>query len=304
MTYDILIIGAGPAGMNAALNAARAGRSVLLIEKETIGGQISFAPKVENFPTVYSTAGADLMDKLYDQISEWGVELAIEEVVEVKKNKNLFTVKTDSDKYTAKSIIIATGVKHRMLNVEGEENLLGNGISYCALCDGQFFEGRDVVVIGDGNTALQYTMLLSTYCKSVTVCTLFDRFFGDKVLADRVIKKTSDNIKVIHNVQLTKLIGKDELEGMEFKKKDGTHMTINAPGLFVCIGQIPSNDIFKDLVEIDKDGYIVASENGVTSTPGIFVAGDCRTKGVRQMITALGDGSNASFNACNYLDSL
>lgn len=301
--YDIIIIGAGPAGMNAALNAVRAGKSVLVIEKETIGGQISFAPKVENFPTVYSAPGADIMNNLFEQISQWNVEVALEEVVSVSKKGDTFEIKTDMDSYQAKSLIIATGVKHKHLGIERENEMIGKGVSYCALCDGQFYENRDVTVIGDGNTALQYSMLLATYCKSVTICTLFDKFFGDQVLIDRIKEKTKDNVVIKHNLMLTKLLGEDEIAGLEFKTKDGSIVKLDTAAVFVCIGQIPNNQIFSKLVKLDEQGYIVANENGVTSAPGIFVAGDCRTKSFRQMIGALSDGANASFMACKYLDT-
>ena len=301
--YDIIIIGAGPAGMNAALNAVRAGRSVLVIEKETIGGQISFAPKVENFPTVYSAPGANIMNNLFEQISQWNVEVALEEVVSVSKKGKIFVVKTDMESYESQSLIIATGVKHKHLGIDREDEMIGKGVSYCALCDGQFYENKDVVVIGDGNTALQYSMLLSTYCKSVTICTLFDKFFGDKVLVDRIQEKTKENIVIKHNLMLTKLLGKDEITGLEFKSKDGAIVNVPTAAVFVCIGQIPNNQIFSKLVNLDENGYIIANENGETSAPGIFVAGDCRTKNFRQMIGALSDGANASFMACKYLDT-
>lgn len=302
MTYDILIIGAGPAGMNAALNAVRAGRSVIVIEKETIGGQISFAPKVENFPTVFSSPGADIMNSLYEQISQWDIEVALEEVIDIKKMGSDFIIKTDMDEYTAKAIIIASGVKHKTLDIPREQDLIGNGVSYCALCDGQFYENKDVAVIGDGNTALQYSMLLATYCKSVTICTLFDKFFGDKTLVDRLT--TKDNITVKHNLKLTTLIGEKELEALEFIDETNKKITLPISAVFVCIGQVPNNSIFKGLVKLDKNGYIIANENGETSTSGVFAAGDCRTKSFRQMIGALSDGANASFSACKYLETL
>lgn len=301
--YDIIIIGAGPAGMNAALNAVRAGRSVLVIEKETIGGQISFAPKVENFPTVYSAPGADIMNNLFEQISQWNVEVALEEVISVSRNGDTFEIKTDLDSYQSKAIIIATGVKHKHLGIDREEEMIGKGVSYCALCDGQFYENKDVVVIGDGNTCLQYSMLLSTYCRTVTICTLFDRFFGDKVLVDRIKEKTKDNIIIKHNLKLNKLVGDEEITALEFEDQDKKTISIPTSAVFVCIGQIPNNQIFSQLVKLDKQGYIIANENGETSSPGIFVAGDCRTKSFRQMIGALSDGANASFTACKYLDT-
>jgi len=301
--FDIIVIGAGPAGMTAALNCLRAGKTVLVLESDSFGGQIAYSPRVENFPTYQKIAGAELMDKLYEQITEWGAQIELERAESIVKNDKSFTLTTDYNTYECKSIILATGVKPRKIGVEREDELVGSGVSYCALCDGAFYTGEDVVVIGDANTALQYSLVLSGYCKSVHICTLFDKFFGDKALLDLVLARP--NVKYTHNLSLKEFIGKDELEALRFENTV-THeqVVVNAKCAFVCIGQVPNNKAFENLVQIDKAGYIVADENCTTSCEGIFVAGDCRTKKIRQLVTAASDGSIAAFNACNYVDSL
>lgn len=301
--FDIIVIGAGPAGMTAALNCLRAGKTVLILESDSFGGQIAYSPRVENFPTYQKIAGAELMDKLYEQITEWGAQIELEKAESIVKNDKSFTLTTDYNTYECKSIILATGVKPRKIGVEREDELVGSGVSYCALCDGAFYTGEDVVVIGDANTALQYSLVLSGYCKSVHICTLFDKFFGDKALLNLVLARP--NVKYTHNLSLKEFIGKDELEALRFENTV-THeqVVVNAKCAFICIGQVPNNKAFENLVQLDRAGYIVADENCTTSCEGIFVAGDCRTKKIRQLVTAASDGSIAAFNACNYVDAL
>lgn len=301
--FDVIIVGAGPAGMTSALNCLRAGKSVLVLESDSFGGQIAFSPRVENFPTYQKIAGAELMDKLYEQIVEWGAQIELEKALSVVKVGDLFELTTDYNTYTCKSLIIATGVKPRHIGVEREDELVGNGVSYCALCDGAFYSGEDVCVIGDANTALQYALVLSGYCKSVHICTLFDKFFGDKALLDLILAK--DNVKYTHNLSLKEFIGGDELSALRFENTI-THenVIVEAKCAFICIGQVPNNTAFANLVEIDKAGYIVADENCTTSCEGIFVAGDCRTKNIRQLVTATADGSIAAFYACNHVDKI
>ena len=207
--FDIIIVGAGPAGMTAALNCLRSGKTVLVLESDSFGGQIAYSPRVENFPSYQKIAGAELMDKLYEQIVEWGAQVELEKAISTVKVSNGFELTTDYNTYRCKSIIIATGVKPRRIGVEREEELVGNGVSYCALCDGAFYSGEDVCVIGDANTALQYALVLSGYCKSVHVCTLFDKFFGDKALLDLVLARP--NVKYTHTLSLKEFIGDDEL---------------------------------------------------------------------------------------------
>lgn len=303
--FDVIVIGAGPAGMTAALNCLRYGKSTLVLESDNFGGQIAFSPRVENFPTVQHAAGSELMDKLYEQIVAWGAEVELEKVEKIEKTAVGFKVVTDYGVHECLSVIIASGVKHRQIGVPREEELVGNGVSYCALCDGAFYTGEDVAVIGDANTALQYALLLAGYCKTVHICTLFDKFFGDKTLVDRIVEKEKDNIRVYHNLSLKAFCGEDELTGLDFVNTlSGKDFHLDCKAVFVCIGQIPGNEAFKDIVQLDAQGYIVAGEDCLTSCPGIFVAGDCRTKSVRQLVTATADGSVAAFAACRYVDSL
>ncbi len=301
--FDIIVVGAGPAGMTAALNCLRAGKSVLVLEGYSFGGQIAYSPRVENFPSYQKISGAELMDKLYEQISEWGAQIELDAVESIVKTPFGFELTTEYGKYGCKSVILATGVKPRRIGVDREDELVGNGVSYCALCDGAFYSGEDVCVIGDANTALQYALVLSGYCKSVHICTLFDKFFGDKALLDLVLARP--NVKYTHNLALKEFIGDEELSALRFENtKTKEQVVINAKCAFICIGQVPNNTGFADIVALDKAGYIIADENCTTSCEGIFVAGDCRTKKIRQLVTAAADGSIAAFNACAYVDKV
>lgn len=299
--YDIIIVGAGPAGMTAALYALRSDKKVLIIEKETCGGQIALAPKVENYMTRNSISGIELADKMFEQIMDLGVEFELENVEKIDKVEDLFHITTDYNKYLAKSVILAMGVKQRKIGVLNEDKWIGSGISYCVACDGAFYKGKDIAVIGDGNSALQYALELSSYCPKVYVCTLFDKFFGDDVLVNRL--KSRDNIEIIHNVSLQQFKFNDELEGLVFKNtKDDSIVELDVKGCFIAIGQIPKNDIFSNLVELDKNGYILVDSDLQSKTEGLFVAGDCRQKKVRQLTTAVSDGAMASVGAVSYID--
>lgn len=301
--FDIIIIGAGPAGMTSALNCLRAGKSVLVLESESFGGQIAFSPRVENFPTYPKISGAELMDKLYEQIVEWGARIELECVENVEKTQDCFVVTTDYAQYECYSVILATGVKPRHIGVEREEELVGHGVSYCALCDGAFYSGEDVAVIGDANTAIQYAILLSGYCKHVHVCALFGKLFADKALID--VLNSRENVSVNYHLSLKEFIAGEELSGLRFENTE-THESVNidCKCAFVCIGQLPKNKAFEELVELDKTGYIIADETCTTSCEGVFAAGDCRTKSIRQLVTASSDGAVAAFNACKYVDTL
>lgn len=288
--------------MTSALNCLRAGKSVLVLESENFGGQIAFSPRVENFPTYPKISGAELMDKLYEQIVEWGARVELECATNVEKTEDGFIVTTDYGKYGCYSVILATGVKPRHIGVEREEELVGNGVSYCALCDGAFYSGEDVAVIGDANTAIQYAILLSGYCKHVHVCALFGRLFADKALID--LLEARENVTVQYHLSLKEFMGRDELTGLRFEDTE-THESVYIPCkcAFVCIGQLPNNKAFENLVELDKTGYIVADETCTTSCEGVFAAGDCRTKSIRQLVTASSDGAISAFNACKYVDT-
>lgn len=300
--FDITIIGSGVAGMTAALYALRSEKKVLILERETYGGQIAKSPKVENYPTLKSVSGYELSDKIFEQINDLGVTFELEEVQKLEKQGDIFKVTTDYHTYDSKSVIIANGVKPRMLNLENEEKLLGKGIYYCAICDGPFFKGQDVVLVGDGNSAMQYALLLAGFCNNVRMVTMFDKFFGEKSLEDAI--RANKKIEIIPNATASKLIGDVKLEKVEFTKSNGEKFILDTPALFVAIGQVSDNDMFKEYVDLDKAGYIKADETCTTKTPGLFVAGDCRAKKIRQVATAIGDGAVAGSQAVNYVNSL
>ena len=297
---DIIVIGGGAAGMSAALYALRSGKSVLVLEKENFGGQIANSPRVENFPSIKEISGSDLANNMFEQIMDLGANFELEEVQKVEKKDDYFVVKTNYNEYNALSVIIASGVHHRKIGVEGEDELVGKGVSYCAVCDGAFYKDQDVVLIGDANTALQYALLLSNYCRSVHICTLFDHFFGEDILVKRI--KERENITITHNLALQKFNYHDELESLEFENTvTKEKVVVKCACCFIAIGQVPDNDRYNNLVELDK-GYIVTDEACHTATPGLFAAGDCRVKKVRQLTTATSDGAICAIEAVNYID--
>ena len=299
--YDIIIIGGGPAGLTAALYACRANKSVLVIEKGSFGGQITFSPKVENIPGFAEVTGNEFAEKLIEQVLGQDAEVECAEVLSIKNGK-IKTVVTDSGEYEAKSIIIATGAKHRLLGLDNEQNLIGEGISFCAVCDGAFYENKTVAVIGGGNSALQEAILLSDLAKKVYVVQNLDFFTGEQKLVDKLTSK--DNVEIILGNTVEKLLGDNELKGIIIKNTNGDTKTLELDGMFVAIGLVPQNDVFKELVALDQRGYIIAGEDCKTNADGIFVAGDCRTKTIRQVITAAGDGAVAALAACDYADSI
>ena len=285
--------------MALSLNLLRAGRTTLILEKEAFGGQIAKSPRVENLPSIKEISGLEFADKLFTQITELGAEFDLGDVLKIEKIDNKFVVTTDTATYEARSIAIANGVVHRTTGLKEEEQFIGKGISYCATCDGAFYKGEDVVVIGDANTALQYALSLSNYCKSVQIITLFDKFFADKILVDRI--KEKPNMSYKHEYSVTNFIGDDELKEVRFvNTKTNEPLNIKCKAVFVAIGQIPNNDRFSNLVDLDK-GYIVTNEHMETKTPGVFAIGDTRKKDVRQVATAVNDASIASFYIDRFL---
>lgn len=300
--YDIIIVGGGPAGMTAALYALRNDKKVLVLEKESFGGQIATSPRLENYPTIPSISGSEWSDLVFSQITELGAEFELEEVESVVKEDKFFLVKTNYNEYKAGAIILANGVKPRKMGIEKEDEFVGKGISYCAVCDGPFYKGKEIYLVGDANTALQYALLLSTYCPKVHMLTLFDKLFGDSILINRVLQ--TENIDIRHNLSLVELKGDKELESVVFKntKTDET-VEFATNNLFIAIGQVPQNEAFKDLVELDH-GFVVTDELMNTKTPGVFAAGDTRKKENKQVITACNDGAVAAMSAVKYLNSL
>jgi thioredoxin reductase (NADPH) len=299
MRPDILIIGGGPAAMTAALYSCRAGKSVLLVEKENFGGQIADSPRVENFPSQKVISGLDFSNALFEQITALGANYEIDEAKSIEPVDDYFKVTGNFGTYEGGSVIIATGVKHRKLGIEGEDRLLGHGVSYCAVCDGPFYEGKDVVVIGDANSALQYAIMLAGYCRKVTVVTLFDKFFADEILAKGL--ESLKNVEIFHNFSGLSFNGEKELRSVSFENtKTHEKKEFVCDGAFVAIGQVPDNDRFANVADLNK-GYLVVDENMATKTPGVYAAGDCRDKKWRQLTTACNDGAIASLSAAQYL---
>lgn len=301
--HDIIIIGGGPAGLTAALYALRAGKSVLVIEKAAFGGQITWSPKVENFPGIPSISGAELGDKFTEQAIEQGAELELDEVVSVEADGGVMRVKTDfGESYEAKALIIASGARPRTLGVPGEEKLMGAGVCFCAVCDGAFYKGRPIAVTGGGNSALQDAMLLSDTCSKVYIIHRRGEFRGEARLVEALRER--ENVEFVLNSRIVELLGETELDAVLVEDSDGIRRRISADGLFVAIGHAPDNGIFAHLIELDEAGYANSDESCTTATAGVFVAGDCRRKGVRQLTTAAADGSAAALAACRYIDSL
>lgn len=298
--YDIIIIGGGFAGLTAAIYARRAGKSVLVIENNSYGGQISYAPTVENYPGITSESGIDLSDAVLNQALALGAETLPETATKID-GERIKTVFTNGGEYTCKALIISTGLTHRKTGLENEERFIGKGVSYCAVCDGGFFKGKDVAVLGGGNTAVSDAVFLSDLCRKVTVIHRRGEFRADKIAVDAL--RAKDNITLMLNSSVTSLNGADRLESITVET-GGEKMNLKVSGLFIAIGNTPRSDIFKDAVKTDEKGYIIAGEDCVTSSPGIFAAGDCRTKPLCQLVTAAADGAVAAVAACAYIDSL
>ena len=299
--YDIIIIGSGPAGLTAALYALRADKRVLVLEKENFGCQITFSPKVENYPAFMQISGNELAQKLMDQVMEHGADIELGEVTGIVCEPDRKKVLCTDEVYEARAVIIATGSRHRQLGLEGENELIGAGISYCAVCDGAFFNSQNVAIVGGGNTALQEAVLLSDICHEVTVIQNLPMLTGEGRLIRAIEAKP--NVRVIYDSLVTGLVGEESLRALRvLNTVTDEEQELAVDGLFVAIGQKPENEPFSSLVELDANGYVLAGEDCKTSAPGIFVAGDCRTKGVRQVTTAVADGATAALAACRYLD--
>ncbi len=302
MLYDILIVGGGPAGLTAATYARRAGKSVLVIEKNAFGGQITWSPKVENFPGFLSLSGTELGDRLLEQAMEQGAEVELDEVVRVSVDADgVKTVQCESGaQFQGRALIIAVGAKPRMLGLPREEALVGNGVCFCAVCDGAFYAGQDVAVCGGGNAALQDALLLSEKCRRVTLIHRRDSFRGEQKLVEALSKR--DNVDFVLNASVTGLLGEDELRGIVITQ-NGETWELPVTGLFIAVGHQPDNAVFASLMDLDATGYAASGEDCLTRSAGVFVAGDCRAKQVRQLTTAAADGSVAALAACRVLDA-
>ena len=298
--YDIIIIGGGPAGLTAATYARRAGKQVLVIEKNAFGGQITWSPRVENFPGFLSVSGVELGDKLLEQAMEQGAGTELEEVTGLCRTDSGFAVRCESGAvFEGRSVILATGAKPRMLGVEREEELVGSGVCYCAVCDGAFYAGRDVAVCGGGNSALQDALLLSESCSRVYLVHRRSSFRGEQKLVDALRER--ENVEFVLDARVKALVGEDEISGL-LVEQNGTERELPVEGIFVAIGHQPDHSAFADYLTLDAAGYAASGEDCRTVTDGLFVAGDCRAKTVRQLTTAAADGAVAALAACAYLD--
>ena len=302
---DIIVIGGGPAGMTAALYALRNGKSVLVLEKHGFGGQITYSPKVENWPGTAQMSGNEYADAFVEQILAQGAEVDLAEALKVEDHGDRKTVYTDDGRqHDTKAVVIATGVKHRMLGLPGENELVGEGISFCAVCDGDFYSGQTVCVAGGGNSALQEAILLAGKCEKVIMLQDLPEFTGEKKLQDILFSRP--NVEKRTDVKITALNTEGgALRSVTVEPQDGgAPENVACDGLFVAIGLIPENGAFENLADLNKWGYFDSGETCDTKTPGVFVAGDCRSKTIRQLTTAAADGAVAALAACRYIDSL
>ena len=295
--YDIIIVGCGPAGMTAAIYAARANKKVLIIEKETIGGQMASSPLIENYPGFTSISGSELANNMYDQVCNLGVDIELEEVTSIVDGETKKVI-TDCNEYETKTVIIATGSKYRLLGLENEENLIGKGIHFCTACDGIFFKDKIVAVVGGGNSAFINAITLADICKKVYVIQNLEKLTCESILESNLREK--NNVEIITSSVVTKLVGEDSLEGI-FINTNGNEEEITLDGMFISIGLTPQSEFVNKLLKINKYGYI-ESKDCVTTVPGIFVAGDCRDKAFRQVTISTSDGTVAATEAINYLN--
>ena len=303
--YDIIVVGGGPAGMTAALYARRSNKSVLVLEKNGYGGQITYSPKVENYPGTKQMSGVEFADRLLDQILDQGADTEVETVDRLRREGQVWHVLTrEGSDYAARSVILATGVKHRMLGLPGETELVGNGISFCAVCDGEFYRDKAVVVVGGGNSALQEAILLAENCSAVTVVQDLDYLTGEE--RSQEVLRSKPNVRVITGTKAAGFETKNgELTGIRLRRTaDAAEWTEACDGVFVAVGLIPENEAFADAAGLNDYGYIDSDERCLTASPGLFAAGDCRAKELRQLTTAAGDGAVAAVAACRYVDAL
>ena len=300
--YDIVIVGSGPAGLTAAIYGLRAGKSVVVLEKNGFGGQIAYSPKVENIPGTIQISGAEFADKLLEQAINLGAYLELETVTGIEKTEKGFLVHTeDGTEFEGRTVILALGVKHRMLGLPGEEALIGSGISFCAVCDGAFYAGQDVAMIGGGNSALQEALLLSETSRSVTVIQNLPHFTGEQKLAEALMEK--ENVTVHFSTLVTGYRSENgALTGLQLRSEDGSEFAIDVDGAFLAVGLMPENEGFAEFATLNDWGYFDSAEDCRTKTDGLFVAGDCRSKRIRQVVTAASDGAVAAMSACMYLD--
>ncbi len=301
--HDIIIVGGGPAGLTAAVYALRAGKTVLVIEKNGFGGQIAYSPKVENIPGTQQISGSEFAEKLTEQVLNLGAEVELEKVIRVENAGDTKRVYTEEGGiYEARAVILAVGVKHRMLGLPGEEALVGHGLSFCAVCDGAFYAGQETAMIGGGNSALQEALLLSEVCKKVTVVQNLPFLTGEQKLQEALRKR--ENVQILLGTVVREYISEaGELTGLKlYTEETGAEQTLTVAGAFLAVGLVPENEAFAHLADLDDRGYFAAGEDCRSATEGVFVAGDCRSKAIRQVTTAAADGAVAAMAACRFLD--
>lgn len=293
--YDIIIIGAGPAGLSAGIYGVRANLNTLILDRVSWGGQIALSAEIENYPAVPSVTGPDFAEKMYEQLMSLGGKLVLESVEAIERSGNCFHVVTNKETYETKTVIIAAGLKRRKLGCPGEEMLTGRGVSYCAICDGRFFTGKDVIVVGGGNTAMEDALYMASYCGNITILCRGDALKGEEALKSGVEK--AKNIHVLYDVTVKEITGDPVVNGVVLENGK----RLEASGVFIAIGYEADSAFLKGLVALSEQGYVIAGEDCKTSVPGIFIAGDLRTKEVRQIVTAAADGAVAALGASNYL---
>lgn len=299
--YDLVILGAGPAGISAAIYATRSKLNTLWLEKKFVqGGQIVDTYEVDNYPGLPGITGLDLGEAMVKHAEKLGIKPKREPVLSIEEEGGLKVIRTKKNRYMAKAVILACGAAHRQLGIPGEEELSGMGVSYCATCDGAFFQDGTVAVVGGGNVAVEDAILLSRTCKKVYLVHRRDELRADKVLQDKLFKCA--NVEMVWDSVPTVIEGTDKVEDIKVHNvKTDEEKTIAVDGVFIAVGILPNTEKFKGLVDLDESGYIIAGEDGVTSTPGIFAAGDIRTKNLRQVVTAVADGANAVASVQRYL---
>lgn len=292
--YDVIIIGGGPAGITAGIYCQRANLKTIIFEKETIGGQIASSPLVENFPGCKSISGAQLATNFYEQADELGIPIEIEEVLEIIPGEKIKVI-TDFGEYESKVVILATGSKYRLLGLPNEIDYIGKGIAFCTSCDGAFFKGKDIAIIGGGNSAVTNAIYMSNIAKKIYLVDICDHLICEKTLEDKL--RSLDNVEIIQQTGVKELLGDDELNGVILSND----RKLDIQGMFVSIGMVAQTDLVKNLIKLNKQNY-VDSLDCKTNLDNIFVAGDCRSKDIRQLTTAVADGTTAAINAIKYIE--
>lgn len=293
--YDVIIIGAGPAGLSAGIYAVRAGLNTLILDKASWGGQTVLTAEIENYPAVMTVTGPDFAERMYEQLTSLGGSISLEEVKHLELKQKIKIVETERNKYQAHNVILASGLKRRKLGCQGEETFAGRGVSYCAICDGRFFRGRDVAVVGGGNSAMEDALYLSAYCNKVTLLCRKGKLKGEETLRQSVEKK--ENIRILYDAKVVAIEGNDAVQSVTLNNEE----TLSVSGVFIAIGYEADSGFLQEQVDISPEGYVVAGEDCKTSVDNVYIAGDLRTKNVRQIVTAAADGAVAALTAADYV---